>query len=44
MEGYCLKCKKKRKMKQLHKIKQKGRNYVKGVCEVCSTKMSKITK
>ena len=44
MEGYCLKCKKKREMLKTRKEKIKGRNYIKGVCKICGTNMSKITK
>lgn len=38
-----MKCKKKREMKNITKVKMKnGRPAVKGNCEVCETKMFKI--
>lgn len=41
--GYCMKCKKKTKMKDTKKVTMKnGREAMKGVCSVCGTKMFKI--
>jgi len=43
MEGYCLKCKDKREMKDAAKTKMKnGRNAMKGKCPTCGTGMFKI--
>jgi len=44
MEGYCLKCKHKREMLKTKKEKIKGRNFMKGICKKCGTKMSKVVK
>ena len=38
-KGYCMKCRKKREMKNIKKIKLRGRNAIKGVCSVCGTNM-----
>jgi len=41
--GYCMKCKKKREMDDVTKVKMKnGRPAKKGKCEVCGTKMFRI--
>lgn len=41
--GYCVKCKKKREMKNLKIVKMKNGMYAyKGVCEKCGTKMFRI--
>lgn len=40
MEGYCVKCKKKRKMSKIVKKILGNRMQVKGVCTVCKTNMS----
>ena len=43
VEGYCMKCKSKRVMKNSENVVMKnGRPAMKGVCEKCSTKMFKI--
>jgi len=45
MEGYCVKCKKKTKMKNLVKTKtKKGIPMTKGICSICGTKMCRIGK
>lgn len=45
VEGYCMKCKAKRVMKDAKPSKMKnGRDCVIGVCPVCGTKMFKIGK
>ncbi len=45
VEGYCMKCKQKRKMKDAKAAKMaNGRDCVKGVCPECDTKMFKIGK
>ena len=43
VEGYCMKCKAKREMKDVVEVKMKnGRPAYKGVCTKCGTKMFKI--
>jgi len=43
MEGYCVKCKSKREMKDQKSITMKnGKPAVTGTCAVCGTKMFKI--
>jgi hypothetical protein len=43
MQGYCMKCRKKREMKNTRAIKMKnGRPATQGVCPVCGTKMFRI--
>ena len=43
MEGYCLKCKEKKEMKDASKVKMKnGRDAMKGKCPSCGTGMFKI--
>lgn len=43
MEGYCMKCKTKRTMKQVNKVKMKnGKPANKGKCSKCGTNMFKI--
>jgi hypothetical protein len=45
MQGYCMKCRTKREMKDTRAITMKnGRPATQGVCSVCSTKMFKIGK
>jgi DNA-directed RNA polymerase subunit RPC12/RpoP len=45
MQGYCMKCGKKREMKNTRAIKMKnGRPATQGVCPVCGTKMFRIGK
>ena len=45
MQGYCMKCRKKREMKNTRPIKMKnGRPATQGVCPVCGTKMFRIGK
>jgi len=44
-EGYCVKCKEKREMRDPEAITMKnGRPATKGTCPVCGTKMFKIGK
>ena len=43
VEAYCMKEKTMRKMKDAHEVTmENGRRAVKGVCEVCGTKMTKL--
>lgn len=43
MEGYCLKCKAKKEMKDAAKVTMKnGREAMKGKCPTCGTGMFKI--
>ena len=43
MEGYCLKCRERREMKDTEAIVMKnGRPATRGVCTVCGTSMFKI--
>ena len=45
MQGYCMKCRKKREMRNTRAIKMKnGRPATQGVCPVCHTKMFRIGK
>jgi len=44
MEGYCVKCKKKRKMNKLVKKILGNKLQVKGLCATCGTKMSTFAK
>ncbi|MBR9700954.1 hypothetical protein GOV11_03755 [Candidatus Woesearchaeota archaeon] len=45
VQGYCVKCKAKRDMQGATPAKMKnGRDYIKGKCGTCGTKMSKIGK
>lgn len=45
MEGYCVKCKAKREMKDEKEVTMKnGRPATQGICSVCGTKMFKIGK
>lgn len=45
MQGYCMKCRRKREMKNTRAIKMKnGRPATQGVCPVCGTKMFRIGK
>lgn len=45
MEGYCVKCKAKREMKDAQAVTMKnGKPATKGVCPVCGTTMFKIGK
>jgi len=42
-EGYCVKCKSKREMKEPEEVEMKNkRKALKGTCEKCGTKMFKI--
>jgi Domain of unknown function (DUF5679) len=42
-EGYCVKCKVKRDMKNEHRVKTKnGRSGISGICTVCGGKMFKM--
>lgn len=43
MEGYCVKCRKKREIQNAKQIKMKnGKPATQGVCPVCGTKMFRI--
>ncbi|HEY8694305.1 MAG TPA: DUF5679 domain-containing protein [Chloroflexota bacterium] len=43
MEGYCVKCKSKREMKNSKQVTMKnGKPATEGVCPTCGTKMFKI--
>jgi hypothetical protein len=43
MEGYCVKCKEKREMKDAQQVTMKnGKPAQQGVCPVCGTKIFKI--
>lgn len=43
MEAYCVKCKKKREMKEAQKVKMKnGRPAMKGTCPTCGTGLYRI--
>lgn len=43
MEGYCVKCKAKREMKDEAQVTMKnGKPAVQGICSTCGTKMFKI--
>jgi hypothetical protein len=43
MEGYCVKCKEKREIKDAKEVTMKnGRKAMKGSCPVCSTGMFRI--
>lgn len=43
MQGYCVKCREKREMKDPQKVTMKnGKPATKGVCPVCGTGMYKI--
>lgn len=45
MQGYCMKCKSKKEMKNIKSITMKnGRPATQGVCPSCGTKMFKIGK
>jgi hypothetical protein len=45
VDGYCVKCKEKREMKDAVQTQFKnGRDAVKGTCSTCGTKMCKIGK
>lgn len=43
MEGYCVKCKARREMKDAHQVTMKnGRPATEGTCPECGTKMFRI--
>ncbi len=43
MDGYCVKCKTKKEMKDTKQVKMKnGRNAMKGKCPACGTGMYRI--
>ncbi len=43
MEGYCVKCKTTREMKDIaYSQAANGRTMAKGICSVCGTKMNKF--
>jgi len=45
MEGYCVKCKAKREMKNPSEtVTSNGRKMAQGTCPVCGTKMTKFLK
>jgi NAD-dependent SIR2 family protein deacetylase len=45
MEGYCLKCRTKREMKDAKSVTLKnGRPATQGICPVCGTKITRIGK
>jgi len=45
MEGYCLKCRQKRQMKDAKSVTLKnGRPATQGICPVCGTKITRIGK
>jgi len=45
MEGYCLKCRTRREMKEAKAVTMKnGRSATQGVCPKCGTKMFRIGK
>ena len=45
VQGYCVKCKAKREMKDPHQEKtKKGGDIVKGTCTSCGTKMCRMGK
>ncbi len=45
MQAYCMKCRKKREMKNAKAVKMKnGKPATKGVCSVCGTNMFRIGK
>jgi hypothetical protein len=45
MQGYCMKCRKKREMSNAKAVKMKnGKPATKGVCSKCGTKMFRIGK
>jgi len=44
MEGYCVKCRTKREMKDEKTIIKGKRKMIKGVCKKCGTNMSVFTK
>ncbi len=45
VEGYCMKCKTTREIKDAKAVKMKnGRDAIKGTCSKCGTKMFKIGK
>lgn len=44
MEGYCVKCRKKRPMRNVVKKIAGGKMQIKGQCKVCGTNMSVFAK
>jgi hypothetical protein len=45
MQGYCMKCRKKREMSNAKAVKMKnGKPATQGTCPVCATKMFRIGK
>ena len=43
MDGYCVKCREKREMKNPEEtVTEKGMKIAKGICTVCGTRMAKI--
>ena len=45
MEGYCVKCREKREIKDAKKVEmENGRTAMQGVCPVCGTKIVRFVK
>lgn len=45
VEGYCVKCREKREIKDAEKVKMdNGRTAMKGSCPVCGTKITRFIK
>jgi hypothetical protein len=45
LEGYCVKCREKREIKDAQQVKMdNGRTAMKGVCPVCGTKITRFIK
>ena len=42
VRGYCMKCRKKREMRNVKDVKVNGRNAIKGVCSKCGTNIFKF--
>lgn len=42
--GYCLKCNKRREMRDIKVEKTGGRRRISGTCEVCGSKITKLLK
>jgi hypothetical protein len=44
-EGYCVKCREKREIKDIERVEmENGRKALKGVCPVCGTKITRFVK
>jgi hypothetical protein len=45
MEGYCVKCREKKEMKDVKQVTlANGRHALQGACSVCGTKMTRFVK